>query len=427
MSLLAEAQPPAMWSIGPPRLFAGTDGGHHVTWAEHEALHGPRARLSRAALVAAVTSVGLLGRGGAAFPVARKLASLPRRVHAVVVNGSESEPLSHKDRTLLRKAPHLVLDGALVVAEAARARLVVISVHDRVALESVTRAVSERPDAGRVYLDHRPGHRFVSGEARAVLRAASGGPAVPPGRRTLPSDAGLDNRPTFLSNVETFAQLGLLARHGPARYAERGCVDEPGTSLLTLSGTVARPGVVEIPNGIPSGVLADVAGVDPDAALLVGGYHGLWMPARSSLAISRPALAERGLTLGAGVIAAISADTCPLGEVAHVARWLAAQSAGQCGPCVFGLPAITRDLDRLVDGDRAGLTDVRRHLGLVKGRGACAHPDGVSRLTASTLDRFPEDVQMHLDRGSCGRPVQRQLGVDASRNRPTHASSARPS
>jgi NADH:ubiquinone oxidoreductase subunit F (NADH-binding) len=409
MTAPSSAGLPAVTAIGPARLFAGYDGRSPVPWANHIDVHGVMKTATRSELEQACLAVGLLGRGGAAFPVARKLAALPRRVHAVVVNGSESEPFSWKDRTLLTTVPHLVLDGAAAVADAVRARVVVVTVHDPRALAVIVRAIGERPDRRRIHVDHRPGHGFVAGEARSVLRAASGGPAKPTGRRTLPSDRGLEGRPTFLSNVETFAQLALLLRIGPTTYAERGVADEPGTSAFTAVGAVARPGVIESANGLPLPLLLEVVGAEPEAAVLIGGYHGMWAPVDNAVTLSRPALAQVGLTLGAGVIGVMSQRTCPLGEVAAIAEWLGRQSAGQCGPCVFGLPSIAHDLDRVLAGDRSAYADLERHLGMVVGRGACAHPDGVSRLVASSLRRFVDDVREHLEWGSCGRQVLGEL------------------
>ena len=380
--------------IGPARLLAGLDRTGRVGLGLHHELHGPLPGMSRAALEELTERVGLRGRGGAAFPVATKLRSLPARVHAVVVNGSESEPASYKDRALLGGVPNLVLDGAVATATAIGARLVVVAVHDAEAAESVRAAIAERSDPVRVELAVTAGG-FVAGEARALLRGLSGRPALPPGRRTLPSERGLAGRPTFLSNAETFAQLAVLVRYGARRYAESGLPAEPGTQLLTVSGMVARPGVLETPVGVPLEVVLQAAGAVPGPVLL-GGYHGRWLAGPAGVSLNRlpgPAPA------GAGVIVALGTDTCPLGEAYRVARWLADRSAGQCGPCVFALPAVADQLGRVLRGEPA---DVRRPLSLA--RGACAHPDGAVRFTTSALDVFAEDVHAHGS-GGCGRPV----------------------
>jgi NADH:ubiquinone oxidoreductase subunit F (NADH-binding) len=388
--------------IGDPRLLSAVDQGR-LDHQRHLWTHGAQPDLTREDYLKLTDAVGLRGRGGAAFPVALKLADLPARgIEAVVVNGSESEPVSRKDRLLLTLAPHLVLDGATGLARALGAPHVLIAVHDAGAATSIREALLERNDGLAIEVTDTPG-RFVAGEARAVLSALEGGPAVPPGRRVLPTRQGHHRRPTFLSNVETFAQLAVLARLGAERFSSTGLISEPGTQLLTIDGAVRRPGVIETPTGIPLEAVKGFAGAAAGPVLL-GGYHGRWLPHSGDVVLKRP-------DVSAGIILALGTDTCPLGEVHRVAQWLASQSAGQCGPCVFGLAALVDDFDRLVQGDPAGWHDAERHLGLVPGRGACAHPDGSARFLASALEVFGEDVRLHLADGGCGRQVQGVLPV----------------
>ncbi|MEV8373436.1 NADH-ubiquinone oxidoreductase-F iron-sulfur binding region domain-containing protein [Kribbella sp. NPDC056861] len=398
MTILQET-PTMLRAIGQPRLLAGLQDGR-ADLRRHLHEHGPLPELTRATYGELAAAVGLRGRGGAAFPVALKLADLPAKgIEAVVVNGSESEPLSRKDRQLLSMAPHLVLDGATGLARALRAPLVLVAVHDAEAAASVRAALLERQDGVEVQVADTPG-RFVAGEARAVLSVLEGGPSVPPGRKVLPTRKGYRQRPTFLSNVETFAQLAVLARLGAHEFSSTGLISEPGTQLLTIDGVVERPGVVETPTGIPLEAILRFAGA-AEGPVLVGGYHGRWLPTD----LSRPET-----TGGAGIVLALGTETCPLGEVQRVAQWLSSQSAGQCGPCVFGLAALADDFARLVAGDPAGWHDAQRHLGLVPGRGACAHPDGSARFLASALEVFDDDVRQHLA-GGCGRVVRGILPV----------------
>jgi NADH:ubiquinone oxidoreductase subunit F (NADH-binding) len=392
----------AVWTIGTPRLLAGLDSTARVDLALHHDLHGALPRIGRAGLQDLTEAVGLRGRGGAGFPVSAKLASLPRRTYAVVINGSESEPASHKDRALLTGLPHLVLDGAVATATALGARLVVVAVHDPDAAASVEVALAERSDPVEIELVVTTG-AFVGGEARALLRGLSGGPALPPGRRVLPSRSGLDGRPTFLSNTETFAQIAILVRYGAHRYAQTGLPAEPGTQLLTVTGLVARPGVVETPVGVPLDVVLRAAAAMPGPVLL-GGYHGRWLAGPNHLSLSRLA---GPLPVGAGVVVALGDETCPLGETYRIAQWLTAQSAGQCGPCVFGLPAVTDQLRRVLRGEP---TDLRRPLSMV--RGACAHPDGTVRFVGTALDTFTDDIHAHQT-GGCGRTVTGVLPIGA--------------
>jgi NADH:ubiquinone oxidoreductase subunit F (NADH-binding) len=382
--------------IGEARVLAGLG----QNFQQHLLAHGPLPELTRDDYVQLCEAVGLRGRGGAAFPVALKLQDLPARgVEAVVVNGSESEPVSRKDRLLLTRSPHLVLDGAVGLAHALRAPHVLIAVHDPAAATALREALMERDDRLAIEVRETPG-RFVAGEARAVLSALEGGTAVPPGRRVLPTRKGYHQRPTFLSNVETFAQLAVLARLGSRGFSSTGLISEPGTQLLTIDGAVQRPGVIETPTGVPLDTVLQYAGAEPGPVLL-GGYHGRWLPQTDGVTLQRP-------EVSAGIILALGSSTCPLGEVTRVAEWLRSQSAGQCGPCVFGLASLVDDFARLTIGDRQGWYDAQRHLGLIPGRGACAHPDGAARFLTSALEVFDDDVRRHLSGQGCGRPV---LGV----------------
>jgi len=414
-------------SIGTPRLLAAGWPPASSGLVAHRQAHQFRRLPDRTQLTDDVDAVGLRGRGGAGFPVARKLAALPRRgARSVVVNGSEGEPLSFKDRLLMRVFPHLVVDGALAVANALRARQVVIVAADELSLTSLRVATAERSAAGidnqAVQVVAAPG-RFVAGEARAVIELLDGRAATPIGRRLLPTRHGVGGRPTFLSNAETFAQIALLVSLGTFDYAQTGIAGEPGTSLVSVGGAVERPGVVEIPIGIPLSVLLAESGAHP-GAVLVGGYHGSWLEV-ADVQLSHGALAEAGGTFGAGSVTVLGNDTCALGEVARVARWLAGESMRQCGPCLYGLDALADDLERLVLGDARDWARVQTRLAMTPGRGACAHPDGAVRFVASSLRIFAAEIDRHRRHGDCGRPVLGQLPADGI-GPPRHTTPAMP-
>ena len=397
--------------IGSPRLLNGLDRHAVLDHKAHLLVHGPLPATDLPRLLAHLDAVGLCGRGGAGFPFAAKLRAVSGRRPRVVVNGTESEPASQKDATLLDRTPHLALDGALSVAAALDARAVTVAVHDEATAGAVRRALAERDmRASRRVGVHVVSGGFVSGEARAVTRSITGGPAIPPGRRDHLAGQG-----TLLANAETFAQTALLLRLGPQRFAQTGTADQPGTVLLTVGGAVARPCVLEAPAGVPLGVVFATAGACPDLqAVVVGGYHGQWLAADPSIRLSRSGIAAAGGTLGAGVVLALDQSTCGLGELARIARWLGAESAGQCGPCVFGLPALADDVAALLHGDDTALAEAPRHAWLVTGRGACAHPDGSARFISSGLHLLREEIDRHRV-GSCGRPVLGQLPSGAGR------------
>jgi NADH:ubiquinone oxidoreductase subunit F (NADH-binding)/ferredoxin len=388
--------------------------------AAHREVHGPVGPLSQRGLMELTDAIRLTGRGGAGFPFSRKLRAVVQSVDrrmlspVVVVNATEGEPAAWKDKMLLTRAPHLILDGAALVAWALRAEEIVIGVaDDGVGEPSMVAALAEQvlPVPARLV---RVPHRFISGEGGALVQGINGQPHIPPGIKRRASDGGVAGRPTLLSNAETFAQLAVAARLGPYRYGQVGG-DEPGTVLLSVTGSAGLPSVVECPSGTPLYDVFDACAVPSGPAVLLGGFHGRWVDlvTASRAAVSRRRLAEVGGALGAGIVLPIGFDTCPLGEVARVVRYLAAESAGQCGPCRFGLPDLARTVDMAATGS-GDAAAVRAAAGLVRGRGACSHPDGTAGFATSALEVFADDLARHAYAGDCGRPVIGVLPVPSS-------------
>jgi NADH:ubiquinone oxidoreductase subunit F (NADH-binding) len=322
-------------------------------------------------LVGMIRDAGLRGRGGAAFPTADKLAAvLAQRDRPVVVaNGVEGEPASSKDRGLMRVAPELILDGIAVTATALRARRAIIAV-------STPAPELERAAAGRrIEIVRVPGG-FVAGEETAVIDALSGGRGKPTLKPPYPAERGVDGLPTLVQNIETFAHIGLIARHGVPS----------NTALVTLRGAVTQPGVHEIElGGTLADAIAELGGTtEPVQAFLVGGYFGGWVAARDA---GRFHLTPE--TLGAGAIVAFPAHACPIADCTRVVRYLANESAGQCGPCVCGLDAIATAFEN------GRYSQLQRWATMVKGRGACRHPDGAARFVESALRVFAEHFDRH--------------------------------
>jgi len=404
-TLPSTSAPDRIWTIGTPRLLAGLEHATRLDHAHHLVTHGGRPDVTLDRLLELLDGARLTGRGGAGFPLAAKLRALHGGHGEVVVNGSESEPASWKDRTLLRRTPHLVLDGALSVAAALGTRSVTVAVHDAAAARSTEAALRERPDARRVKVV-RTGGAFVAGEARALVRGLRGGPALPPGRRTPPTEHG-----ALVANAETFAQLAVLLRLGARGYADTGTSAEPGTTLLTVSGAVSRPGVVEVPLGTPLEIVVRAAGAERPQAIVLGGYHGAWLTPGADVAIARNG---PGPSVGAGIVLVVDDATCALGELARVSGWLAEQSARQCGPCRFGLPALAADVAAVAHGHPAATAHAARHLSLIAGRGACGHPDGAARFVDTGLTALTDELARHAA-GGCGRPVLGQLPIGGTR------------
>jgi NADH:ubiquinone oxidoreductase subunit F (NADH-binding) len=365
------------------------------------ALYGARPKAGEE-LIAAVEAAGLTGRGGAGFPTARKLRAVRAGGGAVVVgNGTEGEPASAKDRVLMTRNPHLVLDGALIAAELVRARRVIVAVGRAGGAERVFReALASRRDGDRVEVVAVP-DRFVAGEESALVNRLNGGEAKPTFTPPRPFERGVDRRPTLVQNVETLASLALVARYGPEWFRRAGTAAEPGTVLATVSGAVARPSVIEAPLGTPfEDLLARCGGATgPLQAYLVGGYFGRWVPAQPGLRLSAESLAAAGGVLGARVVVALPSTSCGVVETARAAAYLAAESARQCGPCLFGLRALA---DRLAAIARRepGAAEAYSHLARLErqiaGRGACAHPDGVVGFVAGATRVFAGELAEHL-------------------------------
>jgi NADH:ubiquinone oxidoreductase subunit F (NADH-binding) len=404
--------------VSDQRLLHGV-GASRLSLADHEKAHGALPQLGRRGgeeLLAAIEESGLRGRGGAHVATGMKLRALARRRRPVVVaNGAESEPASAKDAVLLSYTPHLVLDGLVAASTAVGARDAILYVKAGGAFHAAAAALDERRGRDRVSvrLAEAPS-RYVAGQETAAIAHLSGRPALPTTVPPRPFERGVDGRPTVVLNVETLAHVGLIVRHGPGWFRELGTDSQPGTALVTLSGAVKAPGVYEVAFHTPLATLIERAGgLSRDAqALLVGGYGGAWV---SGDAIGRIALSEgdpllRAGSIGSGVIVVLSSDTCGVHESARVLRYLADESAAQCGPCLYGLRAISNAFNVLTGSKNH--RDVEPWLmkwsGDVTGRGACRHPDGAARFLESALRVFEDEIHEHRS-GRCSatstRPV----------------------
>ena len=377
--------------------------------AAHLARYGALPPLSghRRELYRAVADSGLTGRGGAGFPTATKLGAVARgRRPVVVANGTEGEPTSLKDKVLLARSPHLVLDGVAVAAAVVGADEAVVAVSRGASTShhALARALSERHDTDFVRIARTP-DRFVAGEETALVHWLDGGDAKPTFTPPRPFERGVGGRPTLVQNVETLANLGLIARYGAEWFRRLGTGDEPGSVLVTVGGSIRQPGVVEVELGTPlRDVLARCGGPSaPVQAVLIGGYFGTWIPPLLDVPLTRATLRPLGASLGARTIVVLPESSCGVVETARVAAFMAAQSAGQCGPCVFGLPALARSLRTVARREeRAAEAFARlpRLRAQIARRGACAHPDGALALVGSSLTVFAQEYDAHL-RGRC--------------------------
>lgn len=363
---------------------------------QHTVRLGPRP-VGSVGLIDLLDGRGEGGRGGAWFPVAAKWRSmLAQPAGGVVVgNGAEGEPASAKDAAVLQSRPHLVLDGIEIAAEAVGASEMIIWLHDgddrtRLAVQEALAQRRQNGPRSAIRVEVGPAG-YLTGESSAVIRALSGGPALPMFRQAPATVSGVRGRPTLLHNVETLARIALLARDGLV----------PDTRLLTITGNGGRIAIETDPDAtITDAVVA--GGVDPRSlqAVLLGGYGGQWLPWPDAAGLPLSAL---GKSFGAGILLPLARNRCGLRLTAELDRYLAAASARQCGPCMFGLPALAELFEQVADGGggRRRLRRVGELLDEVTGRGACHLPEAAVNLTTTALACFAADVDSHLNRGRC--------------------------
>lgn len=345
------------------------------------------------------------GRGGAGFPLSKKIyavyrASVRGKTAVLVANGSESEPLSYKDRALMWFAPHLVLDGMELVARVLGARQAYLTIHPdpemRIHLENVLAERHRGLGPGVAIQVVELEGSYVSGQETAVIGYLERGVTLPRFQPPRPSTKGMDGRPTQISNVETLARLAL-AYH----CEENGVSKDVGAQSLGSLGTLwtqAGGRVFEMTPGESLGGMLKGMGIefDDESSMLLGGYFGTFN--RTSAPIMEApisVLGAFGASFGSGVVALFPPGSCVIAEADRVISYMSGESAGQCGPCTFGLPAVAGEFHRLQDGAKADLEKIWRWTGQLPGRGACGLPDGFSNLVRSVIEGFAPEIKAH--------------------------------
>ena len=393
-----------------PRVMWGASG-RPLTLREHEITFG--AAKAGAALAGELEASGLMGRGGANFTTSKKVELLrAQRGHhkVLVVNAMEGEPVGHKDRTLLSTNPHLALDGAQYLAALIGARRVAVCVSrkDSAIVHHVQRALHERErrGGGPEFILHTPPWRYVAGEESALVHWLNDNETMPQYRPQRPHVLHVGRSPALVVNAETCAHVGLINRFGAHWFRELGTPSSPGSALVSVSGAVRRPTVLEVALGTPLRSILREAGADPDPlALLTGGYGGAWLDGEHlDAAYSNESLQPLGATVGAGILVVVPRGACGLAETQRIVKWMANESSRQCGPCAFGLPALAEDLGALLHGARdphGVLVRLKERCSVIQGRGACRHPDGVVRLVASALTVFARHIEDHVSGSPC--------------------------
>jgi NADH:ubiquinone oxidoreductase subunit F (NADH-binding) len=401
-----------------------------VSLSAHRAVfRAPAALRGRGpALLAEIEASGLRGRGGASFPTAQKLGAVAGRDGVVVVNATEGEPASAKDRMLLETQPHLVIDGAVLAAHAVDARTVHIGIARSApaTLEAVTAALVERgsPEPGIELVVHATPEHFVVGEETALVHWINGGDALPTGRRVRMIERGVGGRPTAVINCESAAQLAWIINHGAHEFRRRGTDDEPGSRLATITRGDGSRWVVEADIGMPLAELAWVGGapIDGTQPVLVGGYFGAWISGSEALevAYSDAALRPLGASIGAGVLVPLPEGVCAWCETARLLEWMAGESSRQCGVCVNGLPALASAAAEISRGEnivtRTG--QLERWARQIDHRGGCGMPDGAVGLLRSALRVHRDLIAAHAAAHGCPEGARVFLTIPETRSNP---------
>lgn len=350
-------------------------------------------------LVEDLRRAGLTGRGGSAFPTAVKLAAAQRVGAELIINACDGEIGAAKDHYVLQRYMAGVEHGARLT----QLNRVVYAVHAGTDAEKLLLA------QGKTILPVP--RRYVSSEASALVALQHGRQARPMTKRARLVEGGRTpdgrkTRPSLVLNAETVLRIAQIEQHGVAWFRSFGTPQEPGPRLVTITGAVHAPGVYETQAGPPlSDLLAHAGNTHPGSpALNIGGLGGTFVPMDDvpALAYSDESLADAGARVGPGVISVLAPGSCPVDTVDGMLAWAAGESAGQCGPCMFGVPAVAQSFHRLVSetGGARVLHDLKQRIGLLPGRGACHFPDGIAAFTASALTVFAPHLEEHRA-GSC--------------------------
>jgi NADH:ubiquinone oxidoreductase subunit F (NADH-binding) len=398
----------AAWPGTVPRLLRLTE--NREDYAEYVHAGGYQILDDPDGLLDEVDRSGLLGRGGAAFPLAVKLrtvrdAGCNGRDTVVVANGEEGEPASIKDKWLLRNRPHLVLDGVRLAAQIVGAQRAFVYVSDAQAARAVDEAVEmRRADGALAIAVVTVDAGYVAGEETAAVRAINGGPAKPTDKPPRPFEHGVGGQPTLVSNVETLANLPYILRHGADAFRAEGTSASPGTFLATVTGAGRPAALYEIPHGASMVNLLAFHGVSDDrvAGVLMGGYFaGLLNREVLHATLDHETMRRLGSGLGCGAVAIIT-DDCPVAVAAAVMAYFDRENAGQCGSCFNGTAAMSAVTEALRDGVATSedMARLERWSVVLRGRGACATLDAATNVATSLLLQFPRLVARHVD-GEC--------------------------
>jgi NADH-quinone oxidoreductase subunit F len=404
--------------------------GDRRSIAEYEAAGG-YASLRKAVamapeeIVAAVDTSGVRGRGGAGFPTGRKASFLPkdRKPAYLCVNADESEPGTFKDREIMLRNPHAMIEGILIMSYGigATSAFIYIRGEYRTEFEVLVRALDEARSRGYIGRDvlgsgydatvvlHRGAGAYICGEETALLSSLEGERGQPRSKPPFPAVAGLYAAPTLVNNVETLASVPFILAMGPEKYAEIGTERSKGTRVFSLSGNVKRPGNYELPlTATLRHLVCDLGGGAPDGrsikAIIPGGSSTpLLMPEQLDTGLDYESIAAAGSMAGSGAVVIIDDRTCMVQLALRVAEFYRHESCGKCTPCREGTRWGVEIIRRIELGEaRQGELDLLLNVcDRILGKCLCPLGDAMAMPVASYVTHFREEFQGHIDEGGC--------------------------
>ena len=408
------SQVPPVTSIGIPRITAGFEEYGRLDLVAHQEVHGGFAALTAGELIGLADRIELRGRGGAGFPFARKVRAVLdscRRQDlppVVVVNATEGEPASWKDKAILTRGPHLILDGAALAAAALDAEEIVVGIaDDGIGAKSIAAALAERRMPVPTRIVTVP-HRFISGEGGALVRGINGEAHIPPGRKVRSSDNGVMGLP------DAAVQRRDVRPAGDRRPARAVGVQRGRRSRGAGHGHADRRRLGHLAGrgGVPD---RDAAVQDPRHVRRRGRARACWSAATTASGSARTLPCRSPCRAGPSRRSvARSAPAWSCRSAPGPARWVRSRrspstwpvnrpaSAGRAG---WVCPDLARAVTLVALGG-SSLDHVRAAAGVVKGRGACSHPDGTARFALSALEVFARDVEAHANGDGCGKQVR---------------------
>ena len=410
-------------AAAPELLLAGAEERDLTRLDEYRAVGGyealARARgMTPAAVVQEITDATLRGRGGAGFPMGRKASLIDQKSPKpkyVVVNADESEPGAFKDREIMARTPHRLIEGCLITAHAIESKAVFIYIRGEylAEYEILARAVEEARGAG-LFEDvdvvlHRGAGAYICGEETALLDSLEGKRGQPRPRPPFPPVTGLYDAPTQINNVQTLATGPKIIELGAAKFSEIGVPSSPGTALFSLSGNVVRPGNYELPLGTPLRTLVyEVGGGIPDGrelkAIIPGGSSvPVLTPDQLDTPLDYESIAAAGSFFGSAAVIVVDERCCMVQLALRASKFYMHESCGKCTPCREGTRWLVQLLTRIEAGDaeQQELDLLRNVCDRMLGKSLCALGDFATYPVASYMDKFRAEFQAHVDESGC--------------------------